>query len=70
METKLEPEAQPKQNQELEAGESKAGDDLDLAKSIKKLPIIVETLHTIFPLPLQLMKCRGRNHHYKKTSLF
>ncbi|KAL0730384.1 hypothetical protein Bca4012_026477 [Brassica carinata] len=48
-ETKLELEAQRKPNQELEAEESKAGDDLDPAKSIKSIPIIVETLHTIFP---------------------
>ncbi|KAJ4888695.1 RNI-like superfamily protein [Raphanus sativus] len=42
METKLEPEPKPNQEQE-------AGDDLDPAKSIKKIRTIVETLHTLFP---------------------
>ncbi|KAG2264891.1 hypothetical protein Bca52824_071970 [Brassica carinata] len=50
MVAKLEPEAQPKTNQELEAEESKAGDEFDPAKPIKNTPIILETLHRIFPL--------------------
>ncbi|CAF2130448.1 unnamed protein product [Brassica napus] len=31
------------------AEDSKAGDDLDPAKSIKTISVIMETLHTIFP---------------------
>ncbi|KAG2301789.1 hypothetical protein Bca4012_060139 [Brassica carinata] len=42
METKLEPDRKPNQ-------EPEAGDDLDPAKSIKKIRTIVETLHTLFP---------------------
>ncbi|CAN7124417.1 unnamed protein product [Brassica rapa subsp. narinosa] len=53
METKL--ESEPKPNQEPEAG-----DDLDPAKSIKKIRTIVETLHTLFPPQLpNLTKSRS-----------
>ncbi|CDY70608.1 BnaC02g47260D [Brassica napus] len=53
METKL--ESEPKPNQEPEEG-----DDLDPAKSIKKIRTIVETLHTLFPPQLpNLTKSRS-----------
>ena len=53
METKL--ESEPKPNQEPEEG-----DDLDPAKSIKKIRTIVETLHTLSPPQLpNLTKSRS-----------